>query len=63
LKTNPNDIDCTVATTTPTPTSIAQAATPTPTQAPLPDSGVSTPTIIGVAAGTLLLLGAIILTL
>lgn len=56
----PNSSSCSASTSTPTGTPIAQS---TSTPASLPAAGVSTPTIIGVGAGILLLLGAFILAL
>lgn len=58
-----NETDCLCATSTPAGTSTPVAggtSTPAPS---LPDSGTSTPAIVGAAAGILLLLGAFILAL
>ncbi len=60
---------CVCATTTPTPTpSTIALATPTPTavrtaKPQLPQAGVSTPTWLGIGAGAILLIGAILLAL
>lgn len=51
------------ATPTVTPTVTVQPATPTATPATLPNAGVSTPTIIGIGAGSLLLLFALVLAI
>jgi len=53
------------STSTPTPTQSGgiAAASPTPGGSALPDAGISTPTLLALALGTLLIIGALLLAL
>lgn len=50
-------------TPTPTPTNVSSTPTPTSTVFPVPESGISSPTIFGIGIGILLLIGSLLLAL